>query len=113
MLAPDKGFELVSRHRGSRHNSRAGIPPGVVAPPSPYSRYAQSSRRASRGPRSGTYAAIHGGGTPAQRDRRAGSRQQPLAELAERLATVADGGFSLAVHLGQRYAVGGIEEDGS
>src|SRR5438128_3868131 len=57
----------VSRHRGSRHNSRAGHPGSLRCSSLRYSRYPRSSRLAIRAPRSGTYATIHGDGTLARR----------------------------------------------
>ena len=54
---------LVSRHRGSRHNSRAGHPGWLRCSALKYSRYSRASRLAIRAPRSGTYATIHGDGT--------------------------------------------------
>src|SRR4029077_18748490 len=55
--------ELVSRHSGSRHNSRAGHPGWLRCSSLRYSRYPRSSRLAIRAPRSGTYATIHCDGT--------------------------------------------------
>jgi len=56
-------MRLVSRHSGSRHNSRAGHPASLRCSSLRYSQYPRSSRLAIRAPRSGTYVTIHCDGT--------------------------------------------------
>jgi hypothetical protein len=58
---------LVSRPHDSRHNSRAGHPGWRRCLSLTNSRFARSSRLASRAPRSGTYATNHAVGTVAAR----------------------------------------------
>jgi hypothetical protein len=53
----------VSRPRDSRHNSRAGHPAWRRCSSLTNSRFARSSRLASRAPRSGIYATYHSVGT--------------------------------------------------
>src|SRR5437773_2206740 len=49
---------LVSRHRGSRHNSRAGHPGWLRCSSLKYSRYSRSSRLAIRAPRSAIWSSF-------------------------------------------------------
>ena len=58
----------MSRNSDSSHDSRAGHPGWLRCSSLTYSRYARSSRLASRAPRSGTHATNHRSGTPQNPD---------------------------------------------
>src|SRR5690606_14947787 len=77
--AMDVGVSLVSRPASSSHYSRAGHPVWLRCLSLAYSRYARSSRLASRAPRSGTNATNLRDETLA----RAGSYQREEAHAAQ------------------------------